>query len=574
MKTILKLAALAIIALTVLTSCSKETESITETTESPTIDKGKSSERYGYNLGFDLTEVKKNWTQMRGSFEHVEIGGNNQVWAYNSSGSIYSWDGSEWSLRSGTIKTNGLHGQPISICEDGSVWIIADNGRPCKWNGNGWTQYSAGMHFAGVLYEFDHIAAGNNNLWAKNSNGTVFRFVNGVWQAMYGSNVNDVRVLKIEVSPDGNDVWMIRMDDDLPYKLVGNELVQMGTTYISDISVGNNGIVWGTDIYNYPVKKQGNNWLVMGDWVYSLSVSPDGKTVWATKNNAPGSYQVLRYKESAKEPAAPANNPNNKYTTMNRALMDSTLKCFGKTNWQAQMANFNTVAGKTAFRDLYVGAYDQAIAKGTLNRFANLFVGGIGGTEYNSFVTSTRAVTLQSMNISLELTPPPSAVLLSPAADALQKEIINWRGNGVEEDGYPYPGYYTLTDLRNFLTAENSKIATANITEVERSLLYGLTSLRWEVETYLTSPAWENKACEYLFSGIYKAQQWTYRGCLRAMWWSATYGANYANSGWYGVFNGIAGSCTGGDGYLVGTSLAVWGGVFGGFAGWATSGDH
>ena len=529
MKTLLRIAALAIFTLSLLTSCTTEQQNFTE----PVADQQQKHNRGGKGSiftesGSNITDVVAQWEEITGQMRYIAMAAGDNAYAYDLNGYIYKWSSApsgdkalygRWlAVPNARVRASYNH-ITLSVSEDGnSIWGLSyDNNYgdgslkdPAKWDGSKWITITAGYHGYGTGdgtgKNIRKISVGNDdNVWFCNDNGDVYKYVPGGayppgawWKTKFAYTALNFKAHSVAVSPNGKNVWAINHYDMCPYKLINNVWVKMSDSPMEGhITVSNNDDLWAMDYsWKEPVKKHGNNWLVMGDRMRFITISADGKNVWGVSYY---SGKIYRFTESTLEPAAPANNPNNKYTAMNRDLMDSTLKCFGKSSWKNYISSFDTEAGKIAIRDLYVGAYDQAITRGTLIKYGSLFVGGIGGTEYNTFVTSMRETALQSMNIQFGITPPPSTQILSTVAQAIQQEITEWRGN--EEVALNlHEGVYSLADLRNFLTAENSKIAVANITEQERSLLYEYTNMRWEDETYRMSKNFKDR--QYMYLGL------------------------------------------------------------------------
>ena len=544
MKALLKIASLAILSLAVLTSCSMDDQNpVSPEMGSENKERGKGFNKVDSNpLGLDLTGVSSNWQQLPG-IKYLSAGSSKFVYGYDGNGKVYKWgelicpDGDKsvkygWNPIPGTLAYKTIHdvySRSIAVSEDGnSVWGIEQTPKnTCKWNGKAWiTKNLSQANFDPINDDcLVKIAAGNNdNVWCITKCG-VANYYKGGWIKENGSGMSsNISFYDIAVTPNGLGVYASihrrstsNVEEIAVRESNGVWRVLAKTNGVRELSVTNSGEIYGINYYDNLVKLQGDNWLVVGQAIgdswggyRALSVTGDGKQIWRTYGGGTCYRMDIG---TIKEPAAPANNPNTKFTIMNRALLDATMKNFGLSNWSAH--NINTTEGKTAIRDLYMGAFDQAITQGTLTVYASLFAGGIGGTEYNNFVTSNREITLNGFNVLFSLANPTEIAPLGATAEAIKKEIIEWRGCGMEDPDHLVPGFYTYADLRNFLTTINSKIATANITERERKVLYGITYDKWEYQAYLMSSPYKDRVKNLINSSQSKASIFSYR------FWSA-----------------------------------------------------
>ncbi|MCB9492698.1 MAG: hypothetical protein H6679_00310 [Epsilonproteobacteria bacterium] len=189
------------------------------------------------------------WIEIDGALKKLAVGTNGQVWGINSTNTLFSRDGitaqntagSGWIVVPGNLKDilfDSQNNQFIGINEFDED-VISQTSDP---NNPAWIPFLQTPDGRWTLSDVDHKNSLNNKY-------TFFKENNGLWNLVEGA------LSQISVSPN-NEVWGIQANGNVftrqeitPQNLKGSSWLQV-PGQLSEIAVGNDGIVYGKTLAN------------------------------------------------------------------------------------------------------------------------------------------------------------------------------------------------------------------------------------------------------------------------------------------------------------------------------------
>lgn len=266
MKKIIQIASIALVALSMLTSCAQESS-----TEPVVNNATQETQRYNGTRDNEWTVIQP--TAVLKAIDMDDSGTN--IWGLNPNGYVLKWNGNGWTQKSGKEKC-------ISVSGDGTaVWGIADlYNQPEKWNGTNWTLYPNPTGATLIS-----ISVGNNNqVWAVTSTGKVVKWNGGSWDNYPGS------LSQISVSPDGLNVYGIDKTTKYPVQFANGTWSVMNYGTVSELSyidAGNGGLVWALNVNGYDLKLSPKGvWTYTGGQQKSVATTGNGSKVWGIQKTS------------------------------------------------------------------------------------------------------------------------------------------------------------------------------------------------------------------------------------------------------------------------------------------------
>ena len=137
----------------------------------------------------------------------VAIAPDGQVWALNSTGEVFRYDGSFWMEETGSYHLNDLTFTP-----DGTLWAATADGL-ASYNGTNWIQSPLDFSTGNNASLWCATTAPDGSLWVGNStiNQTLYH-VEGEIAAGYQPQESYGYIQRVSVSPNGT-IWMYSMGE-------------------------------------------------------------------------------------------------------------------------------------------------------------------------------------------------------------------------------------------------------------------------------------------------------------------------------------------------------------------------
>jgi hypothetical protein len=149
-------------------------------------------------LGYPILRWSgSNWFPFPGSAVNIAVDNRGNPWIVNSVNEIYKMGLNEWQRMPG-------YARDIGAGSNGAVWVIGSDSQGADqgiyhWNGADWERIDG----AAVRITVDS----DGNPWVVNSEGNIYRRLNGAWQQLPGK-AND-----IGAGADGS-VWVIGTNNE------------------------------------------------------------------------------------------------------------------------------------------------------------------------------------------------------------------------------------------------------------------------------------------------------------------------------------------------------------------------
>lgn len=205
------------------------------------------------------------WEQMPGlpsvTFKQIAVTAANTVWALDTTGNHYKWNGKLWEKKGCCVGT-------LSAGADGTLWAThpSNNNKNMRWNGTKWDEnVPSGMKQVAVVNA--------STVWGLDDSGTHWKLNGAQWEK------KACCVGQIAASSDG-ELWATN-----PANL-NRVLRWTGTTWdenfpagIIFIAVGNAQNIWGLDAGDQIFKLSGKSWQQVPGALHNIAVASDG-TVW------------------------------------------------------------------------------------------------------------------------------------------------------------------------------------------------------------------------------------------------------------------------------------------------------
>lgn len=198
------------------------------------------------------------WTEMPGLLRQVSVSNDNNVWGVAGNQTIWRWNGQGWDNMPGLLTR-------IAVGAKGHVWGVSAGDQIWRWNENvnNWDLMT------GLAWRVS--VASDGAVWVINRGGAAYRWAGDDWVFV----VRDT----LEVAAGSvNNVWRIDNTNSIwrynpaktpdPWDLIPGKLKQ--------ISVSADGEVWGIDLNNALVRRNGENWEPLQRTFSQASVGPLG----------------------------------------------------------------------------------------------------------------------------------------------------------------------------------------------------------------------------------------------------------------------------------------------------------
>lgn len=175
-----------------------------------------------------------------GALVQVATGGQGQVWGVNQSEYIYRMVSDvDW------LQVGGRLTQ-VDVGADGAVWGVNRSGTVFAWaDGDSWNVMGQ--------QRLIQVAVGSAQaIWGLDVSRRIFRWTGSEWSAVDGS------LVQIDVDADGTVVGVGETGN--VYQRVGGGWVRLGSTSMTEVSVGSSSRIVGVDIEGRTLSWNGSTW--------------------------------------------------------------------------------------------------------------------------------------------------------------------------------------------------------------------------------------------------------------------------------------------------------------------------
>ena len=220
-------------------------------------------------LCFSVLSLFAQWQQIPGEGFDVGVSPNGTTWVIGSNHSIHRWNGTAWDLMPGEATR-------IDVDSYHNAWVVNQAGNIFTWVGGDWSR---------VQGSASDIGAGGGAVWAigRTTLGggfNIMRWNNGSWQDIPGAAV------RIDVNQAGQ-AWVVNDRGDA-FRWNGSTWVGAPGKQGRDISVGSDGQVfmvgWDDVGDGYPIYRwTGTSWTLVDGALKNISVGPNG-LIWGTNS--------------------------------------------------------------------------------------------------------------------------------------------------------------------------------------------------------------------------------------------------------------------------------------------------
>ncbi len=201
------------------------------------------------------------------------------VWALNTSGFIYNWNGRNWDNLPGKA-------QDIGVGANGTVWIIGPG------NPNGSIYRLMNTKFVKVPGSAVRVDVDQNGIpWIVNANGDIYKWENKIWRKIPGGAYD------IGIGSHGT-VWVIGREPAYGgyeiYRWMGSQWVKVPGAAVR-IDVGPWGTPWVVNSFGNIYKWVNKTWQKLPGKAKDISISADGVPWVIGTNSVLGGYGIYKW---------------------------------------------------------------------------------------------------------------------------------------------------------------------------------------------------------------------------------------------------------------------------------------
>ncbi|MDD9876300.1 MAG: hypothetical protein OXR84_02530 [Magnetovibrio sp.] len=162
------------------------------------------------------------WAGVKCCGTDISVGNDGSVWLIGNNGKVYRYSGSTWDDR------HGGRGRRIAVDPDGNPWITAKDKTIWRYDGKKWLKMPGRGSDIGI--------GANGSVWLIGNKGEVFKWTGKTWSKERASNSRH-----IAVDPEGNP-WITAKDNSI-WRHDGKKWQKLPGAG-NDIGIGGDGSVW------------------------------------------------------------------------------------------------------------------------------------------------------------------------------------------------------------------------------------------------------------------------------------------------------------------------------------------